>query len=49
MDRNLMSFGKVAEKMKIISIGNTSKMYNWENELIAVANKVNNLYKKYCV
>ena len=45
MDRNLMSFGKVAENLKIVSRGNTAKIYNRENALIAVANKVNNLYK----
>ena len=40
-----MSFGKVAENLKIVSRGNNGKMYNRENELIGVANKVNNLYK----
>ena len=45
MDRNLMSFGKVAENLKIVSRGNNAKIYNRESELIAVANKVNNLYK----
>ena len=40
-----MSFEKVAENLKIGSRGNTAKIYNRENELIAVANKVNNLYK----
>ena len=45
MDRNLMSFGKVAENLKIVLRGNNAKIYNRENELIGVANKVNNLYK----
>ena len=45
MDRNLMSFGKVAGKAKIISVGSTSKIFSKDNKLIGVANKVNNLYK----
>ena len=45
MDRNLMRFGKITDKAKIVSVGNTSKIYTHENELIAVANKKNNLYK----
>ena len=45
MHRNLMSFGKVADKTKIVSMGNTSRIYTRENQLIAVASKVNNLYK----
>ena len=44
MDKNLMSFGKVAEIAKIVSFGNNSKIY-LENKLVGVANKVNNLYK----
>lgn len=49
MGRNLMSFGKIANKAKIVSMGNTSKMFSGENKLIAVANKVNNLYKRNTV
>ena len=37
MDRNLMSFGKVAGKAKIISVGSTLKIYSRENKLIEVA------------
>ena len=44
MDRNLISFGKIAEKAKIVSVGNTSKIYS-DAKLIGIANKVNNLYK----
>ena len=45
MDRNLISYGKVTKLNKIISKDNTSKIYNKNNELIAVAYKVNNMYK----
>ena len=31
MDRNSMSFGKVAENLKIFSRGNHAKIYNREN------------------
>ena len=44
MDRNLMSFGKIANKTKIVSMGNTSKIYTKES-LIGIAKKENNLYK----
>lgn len=45
MDKNLLSFGKIASKVKIISMGNTAKLYSRENMLIAIANKKNKLYK----
>ena len=45
MDRNLMSFGKVAGKAKIISVGSTSTIHSRENKLIGVASKLNNLHK----
>jgi len=38
-------FAKVTDKNKIISIENTSKIYNEYNKLIAVAFKENGLYK----
>lgn len=44
MDRNLISYGKVTEKNKIVSEGKMSKIYNHNRELIAVARKVNNIY-----
>ena len=44
MNRNLISFGKIAEKAKIVSVGNTSKIHS-DEKLIGIANKVNNLYK----
>ena len=45
MNRNLISFAKVTDKNKIISRGNTSKIYDKDNELIAVAWKEDRLYK----
>lgn len=45
MNRNLLSFGKITEKSKIVSVGNTSTIYLDEINLIGVANKINNLYK----
>ena len=44
MDRNLISFGKITEKAKTVSVGNTSKIYS-DEKLIGIANKVNNLFK----
>lgn len=44
MDRNLISFGKVTNKNKIISEGDLSRIYGKNRELIAVAKKVNNLF-----
>jgi len=45
MDTNLISFGKVTEKNKIISIGNMSKIYNKIGNMIGIAWKENGLYK----
>lgn len=45
MDRNLISFGNVTNKNKVVSIGNTAKIFNKRNELIGIAYKVNDLYK----
>lgn len=44
MKRNLISYAKVTVKNKIISYGNTSKIYNQNNELIAIARKENDMY-----
>ena len=44
MDRNLMSFAKVTDKNKIVSIGNSSKIYS-ENELVGIVWKSNRIYK----
>ena len=45
MDRNLLSFAKVTDKNRVISIDNTSKIYNENKKLIAIAFKENGLYK----
>lgn len=45
MDKNLLSFAKVTDKNKIISVENTSKIFNGQNKLIAVAYKKHGLYK----
>ena len=45
MDRNLISFAKVTDKYKVVSIGDSSKIYNEDNELIAIAWKSNRIYK----
>jgi len=45
MDRNLISFAKITDKNKVISVGDTSKIYNEQNKLIAIAYKRNGLYK----
>ena len=45
MDRNLISFAKVTDNHKIISIGNSSKIYNRNNKLIAIAWKIGRMYK----
>ena len=44
MDRNLISFGKISEKLKTVSVGNTSKIYS-DEKLIGIATKANNLYQ----
>lgn len=45
MDRNLISFAKVTNKNKVVSVEDTSKIYNEQNKLIAIAFKENGLYK----
>ena len=45
MDRNLISFPKVTDNHKVISIGNSSKIYNRNNKLIAIAWKIGRMYK----
>ena len=45
MDRNLIAFAKVTDKYKVVSIGDSSKIYNLDNELIAIAWKSNRIYK----
>lgn len=39
MKQNLVSYSKVTVKNKVISYGNTSKVYNQNRELIAIAKK----------
>ena len=45
MDKNLISYAKVTDENKIISIGKTSKIYNRNNSLIGIAFKEYGLYK----
>lgn len=45
MDKNLISFAKVTARNKIISIGNTAKIYNESDHLIGIAYKQNGIYK----
>ena len=45
MDKNLISFAKVTDKYKVVSIGDSSKIYNEDNKLIAIAWKNNRVYK----
>lgn len=44
MDRNLISYGKVTKKNKIISFGNISKIQNDNGNIIALAYKMNGIY-----
>ena len=44
MDRNLISFARVTDKNKIVSIENSSKIYS-ENKLVGIAWKSNRIYK----
>lgn len=44
MKSNLLSFSKITENNKIESIGNFCNIYNKSNNLVAVAQKENNLY-----
>lgn len=45
MDRNLISYAKVTNKNKIISVGDTSKIFNEHNVLIGIAIKEKGIYK----
>ena len=45
MDKNLISYARVTDENKIISVGNTSKIYNKYNNLIGIAFKEYGLYK----
>lgn len=43
MKQNLISYSKVTKENKIVSKGNKSKIYNKNNELIAIAFKPQNV------
>ena len=45
MDKNLISFAKVTDKNKVVSIGDNAKIFDKNNRLIAVAWKKNRIYK----
>lgn len=45
MDKNLISFAKVTDKNKIISIDQTAEIYDKNDNLIGIAFKENGLYK----
>ena len=45
MDKNLISFAKVTDNHKVVSIGDSSKIYNKDNKIIAIAWKSNRIYK----
>ena len=45
MYRNLLSYAKITDKHKILSLGNSSKIVDKENNLIAIAWKEGGLYK----
>lgn len=49
--QNLLSFSRITEKAKIIARYDKAKIYNEKKELVAVANKIDNLYylKSYLV
>lgn len=44
MKQNLISFSKVTNKNKVISVGNYAKIYNKYKNLVAIAKKEQNLY-----
>lgn len=44
MKYNLISYSKITKKNVIVSLGNFSEIYNLNNDLIATAEKRNNLY-----
>lgn len=43
MDRNLLSYGKVTKVNRIVSVGNTSKVFDSYGNLVALAVKHNNI------
>ena len=45
MDRNLISYARVTNENKILSAGNTSKIYNKYRKLVGIAFKDHGLYK----
>jgi len=45
MDKNLISYARVTDENKIFSEGNTSKIFNKRNNLLAIAHKEFGLYK----
>jgi len=45
MKANLISYSKVTDKNKIISVGDKSKIYDRNNKLIAMATKKGDLYE----
>jgi len=45
MDKNLISYARVTDGNKIFSEGDTSKIFNKRNNLIAIAHKEFGLYK----
>ena len=45
MDKNLLSFAKVPNKDKIITVGGTSEIYNSLDDLIGIACKENQLHR----
>jgi len=45
MKANLISYSKVTNKNKIISVGNKSKIYDRNNKLIAIVMKRGDLYE----
>lgn len=45
MNKNLISFAKVTDRNKIVSIGSNAKIYNESGKLIGIAVKNNGLYK----
>lgn len=45
IDKNLISYAKVTDNYRIVSVGNTSEIYNRNNKLIRVAYKEHGLYR----
>ena len=44
MDRNLISYAKITDKHKIVSVGNSSNVFDKNNRLIAIAWKEGRLF-----